>query len=191
MKSTHLKMKRWISKRGGDQEAIRLMRMDWNAQDEKFENLIIDKDKRSMKAKKSIKEDGKNYEEVLASCGARTRIVISNQSLKDSFKVDVHYSEIKAGWEWTYKEGRGLTMSLSKSEKEAFVLRLDDMACEARLRGGRAASLSSSPTPQGAFQATGAIAGTENFRALQANLTDSVMNVEHEAEGIQGQSEGR
>jgi hypothetical protein len=191
MKSTHKKMKRWISKRGGDQEAIRLMRMDWNAQDEKLENFsmiqgMIHEEKQLSKDKKLSAREEKNYEQILASCGMRTRIVIRNNSLDDSFKVDIPYSEIKSGWEWTYKEGKGLTMSLSKSEKEAFVSRLVDMS--RGVRGGE--QLEGKPdlrAAPGIARGTGAITGTGNLRSLEANLTDSVRDSEHEGEGTKGQ----
>jgi hypothetical protein len=63
-----------------------------------------------------------DYKLILEKCGASTRVTFKSNSWSDSFKVDVAYADIKAGWEFEYVEGKGLVKYLDEDEFIEFIL---------------------------------------------------------------------
>jgi hypothetical protein len=160
------RIRRWVGKHEGDKELQRLSRMDWNAQDENNQS-----------GRMVRVGERKNYKEILDGCGAKTFIKLSSNSSTYSLKVNINYQQIKAGWAWEYKEGKGLTMSLSSNDKEAFILKLREMS-EERATTERAI---------GHVVRSGNVSIiTEKNISLRENLTDCVIDVEQQGEGYRG-----
>jgi hypothetical protein len=69
------------------------------------------------------------YGLILASCGARTRVVVETNRSAYSFFTELSYQVMKAGWAWEYVEGKGLTQVLSEDEYDSFIQSVLRMEC--------------------------------------------------------------
>jgi hypothetical protein len=151
--------------------------MDWNAQDEDNRAVRMAQDKTLGVGQGNGIGEKKNYKQILDGCGAKTFIKISDNSYTYSLRVDINYQDIKAGWAWEYIEGKGLVMSLSSIDKEAFILKLREMSRE-RATTERA-------TGHVVQDGNVSIIAEKNI-SLREPLTDCVIETEQQDEGYKG-----